>query len=62
MPTPDFAALNPDYELETGMASLKEEIAAKLAAVAAPDGRPLTATRRCPTSSPRSKAFLSTTC
>jgi ATP-binding protein involved in chromosome partitioning len=44
MPTPDFAALNPDYELETGMASLKEEIAAKLAAVAAPDGRPLTAT------------------
>lgn len=26
------------------MASLKEEIAAKLAAVAAPDGRPLTAT------------------
>ena len=29
---------------ETGMASLKDEILTKLSAVAAPDGRPLTAT------------------
>jgi ATP-binding protein involved in chromosome partitioning len=37
--------LNPGYGAgETGMASLNDEILTKLAAVAAPDGRPLTAT------------------